>query len=179
MKDFEKKEYRAFEMFNRQMPLVTAGTIDHFNGCTIGWGSLGNIWSRAGSVSPIITVYVYPSRYTCEFLKANDTFTVSFFSEKYRRALGYMGSHSGRDEDKVKNAGLTAVALENSVMYEEAELTFLCKKLYQHSFSKSDLIEEIQEYYQTSPKVYPPDENGDWQTHYMFIGEVIKVVDKR
>lgn len=79
MKEFVQKDYKVFEMFSRQMALVTAGDIGHFNSCTIGWGSLGNIWSKAGSVGPIVTVYVYPSRFTCEFLKANDIFTVSFF----------------------------------------------------------------------------------------------------
>ena len=175
MNNYEQKEYKVFEMFSHQMALVTAGDLEHFNGCTIGWGSLGNIWGKTG----IVTVYVYPSRYTCEFLKANDTFTVSFFPEEYRAALNYMGSHSGRDEDKVKAAGLTPVSVGESVGYREAELTFLCKKLYQHEFEKADLDKEIQEYYQASPKVYPHDANGDWQTHFMFVGEIIEVDDKR
>ncbi len=179
MNEFAKKEYKVFEMFSHQMALVTAGDIGHFNGCTIGWGSLGNIWSRAGSAGPIVTVYVYPSRYTCEFLKKNDTFTVSFFPTEYRKALGYMGTHSGRNEDKVKGAGLTPVSIGASVGYQEAELTFLCKKLYQHEFVKEDLAESIHEYYKANPAVYPPDANGEWQTHYMFVGEIIEVEDKR
>ena len=104
--------------------------MEHFNGCTIGWGSLGNIWSRAGSVGSVVTVYVYPSRYTCEFLKANDTFTVSFFPQEHRKALDYMGTHSGRDEDKTAAAGLTPVAMGPSVGYREAHLTFLCRKTF-------------------------------------------------
>jgi len=179
MKEFEKKAYPVFDMFSHQLALVTAGNMDDFNGCTIGWGSLGNIWSRGGSVSPIVTVYVYPSRYTCEYLKANDTFTVCFFPKEYRKALGYMGSHSGRDGDKVKAAGLTPIAIGDSVAYEEASLTFLCKKLYQHEFVKEDLAQEIHEYYKGSPASFPPDANGDWQTHYMFVGEILEVVDKQ
>lgn len=179
MKEFEQKEYKVFEMFSHQTALVTAGDIGHFNGCTIGWGSLGNIWSRAGSVGAIVTVYVYPSRYTCEFLKMNDTFTVSFFPKEYQKALGYMGTHSGRDEDKVKGAGLTPVSMGKSVGYKEAELSFLCKKLYQHEFVKEDLDEAIHEYYKAKPTAFPPDANGDWQTHYMFVGEIMSVDDKR
>ena len=179
MKKFEQKEYKVFDMFSHQTALVTAGNIHHFNGCTIGWGSLGNIWSRAGSIGPIVTVYVYPSRYTCEFLKTNDTFTVSFFPQEYRKALGYMGTHSGRDGDKVTAAGLTPVIMGDSVTYQQADLTFLCKKLYQHEFVKEDLAGEIHDYYKASPAAFPPDENGDWQTHYMFVGEIIDVEDKR
>lgn len=179
MKEFTQKSYPVFEMFSRQTALVTAGDMAHFNGCTIGWGSLGNIWSRTGNMRPIVTVYVYPSRYTCEFLKTNDTFTVSFFPEAYRRALAYMGSHSGRDGDKVSAAGLTPVSMGKSVGYQEAELTFLCKKLYQHEFAKEGLDGTIHEYYQASPRSFPPDANGDWQTHWMFVGEIIEVDDKR
>ena len=38
MKEFEQKAYKAFQLFGRQMPLVTAGSLEHFNSCTIGWG---------------------------------------------------------------------------------------------------------------------------------------------
>ncbi len=179
MKEFENKEYKVFEMFSRQWALVTAGSIDCFNGCTVGWGSMGNVWSKGGNTRPVITVYVYPSRYTCEFLKARETFTVCFFPEEQRKALAYMGAHSGRDGDKADAAGLTPVAMGDSVAYEQANLTFLCRKLYQHEFVKEDLAEEICSYYKASPASFPPDENGDWQTHYMFVGEIIDVEDKR
>lgn len=179
MSDFTQKDYKAFEMFGRETALVTAGSPGHFNGCTIGWGSMGNIWARAGSLCPILTVYVYPSRYTCEFLRANDQFTVSFFPPEHRKALGCMGTRSGRDGDKTAAAGLTPIAMGDSVTFAEADLVFLCKKLYQHPFEKADLAPEIQSYYQAHPAVYPPDENGDWQTHWMFVGEVLAVNDKR
>ena len=79
---------------------------------------------KEGNICPIVTVYVYPSRYTYEFLKANETFTVSFFPKEYRKALGYMGTHSGRNEDKVRAAGLTPVAMGSSVTYQQVHLTF-------------------------------------------------------
>lgn len=82
--------------------------------------------SRPETISTV-TVYVHPARYTSEFLKESDTFTVSFYPDQYRKALGYMGSHSGRDGDKAAAAGLTPVAIGDGVTYEEANLTFLCK----------------------------------------------------
>ena len=178
MEDFRKKAYRVFEMFDRQWAIVTAGTLEHFNSCTLSWGSLGNIWGRDGKTCPTVTVYVHPARYTSEFLNESDYFTVSFYPEDYRRAVGYMGSHSGRDGDKAKAAGLTPVALGQSVTYEEANLTFLCKKLYQHQFSKEDLAPEIQAYYASSPKVFP-DFEGGWQPHIVFVGEIIDCRDGR
>lgn len=113
MSSFEEKDYKVFDMFNKQWGLVTAGGPDHFNTCTIGWGSLGTIWGGIDHGKPIVTVYVNPARYTWEFLKSCDTFTVNFFPEQYKRALGYLGSHSGRDGDKIRAVGLTPVQIGN------------------------------------------------------------------
>ena len=52
-------------------------------------------------------LYVRPSRYTKEFMDKEKYFTLSHFNPSYRKALGYLGSHSGRSDDKIKNAGLT------------------------------------------------------------------------
>lgn len=174
--NFKEKEYKIFELFHEQWPLVTAGTIDHYNTCTIGWGSMGTIWTREGK-GMTMTVYVHPARYTCDFLKENDMFTVSFFDEKYKKELGYLGSHSGRDEDKVSVVGFTPVSIHNSTTFKEAKYTFVCKKLYQHQISKDDLAQEIKDYYMSRPQAFPVDEKGDWQAHYLFVGEIIDVVE--
>ena len=56
MENFKEKEYKVFEMFDKQWAIVTAGSMEHYNSCTIGWGSLGNIWGHAGKSCPIVTV---------------------------------------------------------------------------------------------------------------------------
>ena len=96
---------------------------------------------------------MHPARYTSEFLKESDTFTVSFYPDQYRKALGYMGGHSGRDGDKAAAAGLTPAAI-------------------------GDGAPEIQEYYASMPKVYP-DFKGGWQPHIVFVGQILGVEDKR
>ena len=160
MENFKQKAYNIFELFDRQWALVTAGSIEHYNSCTVGWGSLGNLWGPTGRSRPTVTVYVHPARYTCEFLERGDTFTVSFYPPEYRRALGYIGSHSGRDGDKAAAAGLTPMAFGQGVTYAEANLTFLCKKLYQHQFTAEDLAPEVQAYYASMPQVYPDFHGG-------------------
>ena len=120
MDNFKEKEYKVFEMFEKQWALVTAGTLEDHNGCTVGWGSMGNIWNRQGTTGAILTIYLHPSRHTRLYFNKYDTFTVSFFPEDKRPALGYMGSHSGRDGNKDEAAGLTPVAIGDSVAYEEA-----------------------------------------------------------
>ncbi len=174
MANFDEQDYRVFELFEKQWALVAAGNLDRFNCCTLSWGGMGTLWNR-----PVVTVYLHPSRYTREFLMENDTFTVSFFPEACRKALGILGSRSGRDGDKVEDSGLTPEPLGESVGFREAELSFLCRKLYQHPFSKEDLAPELQEYYRAHPAVYPPDEAGLWQPHWVFVGEVVRVLDRR
>ena len=168
----------AFDLFRKQWALATAGTPDDFNACTISWGSLGTLWTRPGSTGQVITIYIHPGRYTHDLLLKNDTFTVSFFPEECRSALSYMGSHSGRNENKAASAGLTPVAMGNSVAFEEACTTFLCRKVYQAPFAKEGVADDVREYYQAHPDVYPPEENGEWRPHWMFIGEVIDAIQK-
>ncbi len=174
MENIAEKAYQAFDLFKGQGALVAAGNEAHHNACTIGWGGMGSIW-RARQA---ITVYLHPARYTTEFLKENDLFTVSFYSEEYKKALQVMGSLSGRDGDKEKAAGLTPVAIDGTVTFAEAEVTFVCRKLYEGRFAKAGLHSDVQNSYAGSPKVFPPDENGEWQPHDMFIGEVIDVLEK-
>ena len=163
MKPFESKDYPIFDMFSRQWALATAGDPSRYNACTISWGSLGTLWGRS-----IATVYVNPDRYTWDFIKDSDTFTVSFFPPACHEALNYLGTHSGRDGDKVAAAGLTPKALDGGVTFEEANLTFLCKKLYQAPFERDGLADEI------NNGVY-----GNWRPHWMFVGEIVGVEDRR
>ena len=115
-----------------------------------------------------MTVYVNPDRYTWEFLRDSEIFTVAFFGEEYRRALGYLGSHSGRDGDKITAAGLTPREISGGVSFAEAELTFVCRKLYEGEFRREGLSGEI------SDGIYK-----DWHPHWMFVGEIIADEDKR
>jgi len=168
MRPFEEKDYKIFDMFNNQWALATAGTPERWNTCTISWGSLGTIWDGPGGGRPIATVYINPDRYTWGFLRDSDTFTVDFFPPEYRKALRYLGSHSGRDGDKAAAAGLTPKALHGGVTFEEADLTFVCRKLYQGPFEREGLAPEISE------GIY-----RNWQPHWMFVGEIIAVEDRR
>lgn len=164
----------SFELFEKNWALVTAGTMERFNCCTIGWGGMGTLWNR-----PVVTVYVHPARYTRTFLTEQAYFTVSFFPERCKKALGLLGSRSGRDGDKIAASGLTPQPMGPGVGYAEAELSFLCRKLYAHPFDRDALPEELRAYYRDHPKAFPPDENGDWQPHWAFIGEVEQILDRR
>ncbi len=151
----------AFEQFDKKWALVTAGDINHYNTMTISWGGLGTLWSK-----PVVTVYVKPVRYTWQFLNDNDYFTVSFYPEDCRKDLLTLGTKSGRDGNKVAETSLIAKACDNdTVTFDKAEVTLLCKKIYQQDMIKENMpADVIKTYYETEAP------------HRMFVGEVIKVI---
>ena len=92
---------------------------------TASWGGVGVLWGKN-----VFFCFVRPQRFTKEFIDAQDTVTLSFFDEKYRDALTKCGRTSGRDCDKIKDAGLYAKAVDGAVFFEEAKLTIVGKKLF-------------------------------------------------
>ena len=146
-----------FTKFEKDWALLTAGTEGHFNSMTIGWGALGTVWNK-----DVLTVYVRPDRYTWQFLKDSDTFTVAFFPERCRKALTIMGTLSGRDGDKVAAAGLTPRFLPQGITFEEAAETFVCRKIYMAPMAYKDVPPYAQKIYQ----------NGV-EPHWIFMGEVV------
>lgn len=125
----EDLDFFCFDVFATDWALLTAGTPEHWNTMTIGWGGLGTLWSK-----PVATVYVRPDRYTHEFMEEGDRFSIAFFGEEHKKKLSFCGSHSGKDVDKT-TCGLTPMALEGGgVAFEEAELIIECRTIYAQDF---------------------------------------------
>lgn len=152
----------------KEWMLLTAGTEDRgFNTMTASWGHLGAIWGQGGGL-PTSVCYVRPQRYTKEFVDREELYTLCFFPEEYKKALGYLGSHSGRDGDKVAHVGLTPAFGEGYTYFEEAKLVLVCRKLYRaplvaEGFADRSIIDQC----------YAA---GDF--HDMYIGEIVKVLAK-
>ncbi len=156
-------------IFRKQWAVLGAGNKKTgFNAMTISWGQLGAIWNGSGKTLPTVVVYARPQRYTKEFIDREEYFTVSFFDEKYKKALGYMGSHSGRNEEKSKNANLTEIDIDGFGSFDEAEMVLICKKVYHSPLLEDGFLDKgIVE------KNYP-----EKDFHEMYVGEIIKVLVK-
>lgn len=151
-----------FMKFDKEWALLTAGSLDDHNAMTISWGGMGTLWHK-----PVVTVYVKPVRHTYEYMEKNDYFTVSFYPERYRKALMLMGSKTGRDCDKDKEAGLTAETVGESVTYKEAEITLLCRKIYFNDLDTANMSADVVRANYTAEA-----------PHRMYLGEVIGIIEK-
>lgn len=152
-------KFNPFEKLDRQWALVAAGDENGSNAMTISWGFMGVMWGKN-----VFETVIRPNRHTFGFIEKGDRFTVSFYGEEYRKALQFFGSHSGRDCDKAKEGGLTPCLIDGVPAFEEAELVFVCKKLYAQDMEIDLLCEEERHWY------------GDNDMHKMFIGEIVKVM---
>lgn len=140
--------------------LLTAGGEESWNTMTVSWGGIGELWGK-----DVTFVFVRPQRYTKEFIDREEYFTLSVFPSEYKKQLGYLGSHSGRDGDKIAHCGLTPVFSGETTYFEQAKLVLICKKLYRAPVKEEFFIDKsvVSEYY---PKK---------DFHDMYIGEITEV----
>ena len=161
--DLKNFNFAPLHCFDKQWALLAAGDKKIFNTMTISWGGFGTLWGK-----PIATVYVRPTRYTYEFMESNQYFSVSFYDEKYKNDLVLLGSKSGRDLDKVAMTTLTPNFLENTVSFEQANLTIVCKKIYFGDLDPENITQDVMDNFYGSDGI-----------HRMYIGEVVDIIDRR
>jgi flavin reductase (DIM6/NTAB) family NADH-FMN oxidoreductase RutF len=159
-------DLNILHQFDKRWFLLTCGDFEtgKFNTMTISWGSLGTVWDK-----PFAQVFVRPTRYTFEFMNTYDSFTLCGFEKSHKSALDLIGSKSGREGNKIADAGLTPskAASVKSPIFKEAELVLECRKMYWQDLDPTQfLFPELQRKY---PK-------KDY--HRVFFGEVLEVFGK-
>ena len=141
--------------------LITAGTKEAgYNTMTASWGHIGELWGLPTSV-----IYVRPQRYTKQFVDREDLYTLCFFKDK-KQELAYLGSHSGRDGDKVAAVGFTPAFGEGFTYFEEASLVLVCRKLYRAPLKQEGFLDTA-----VMDKCYP-----EKDFHDLYVGEIVKVL---
>lgn len=121
--------------------LLTTKANGKVNTMTIGWGMLGVQWNK-----PIFIALVRESRYTRKLLDAGQEFTVNIpVGEIDSKILGYCGTKSGADTDKISDMKLTLEDPESVSVpgIRELPLTLECKVLYQQLQDLSGIPEDI------------------------------------
>lgn len=150
----------AFDKIGKQWMLITAKDGERVNTMTASWGGFGVLWGKN-----VAYIFVRQSRYTKEFIDKSDTLSLGFFAEDKKAVLGYMGKVSGRDEDKIAKMGLTVKLIDDIPVFEEAEETLLCKKLFAGPISPENFIDK--------------DIDGRWYAdkdyHTMYVVEILDI----
>lgn len=159
----ERLDTNLFQAIGKDWMLVTVPNGDTVNPMTASWGGTGILWTK-----PVAFVFLRPQRYTRELMDQTEVFSLAFLDEQYRQQLGYCGSHSGRDEDKMAHCGFR-VAREGAVPYiEQAKLVLLCKKLYRQPLEAAGFIEK-----DLDTEHYPGKDH-----HVLYVGEIEKILKK-
>lgn len=115
--------------------LLTTKAGNHLNTMTIGWGTLGTEWGI-----PVFVAYVRESRFTRQLLDENPEFTVNVpLGDFDKKILSVCGTKSGRDMDKFRELGLTAVEPEVISVPGIAQfpLTLECRVVYRQLQNES------------------------------------------
>ena len=151
-------------LFAERHVAIATGQGDSVNAMTVSHGSIGQLWHR-----PVVSIYISSSRYTHELLMNNEYFTVNAFPEECDSVLQYLGTHSGRDGDKLSAAGLTLerTGLGN-LTFREANLVIECRKIYAEPFVRERLDS-------TALSMLS---NGTGM-HTMFVGEIVNVMQRK
>lgn len=157
----DEMNFNPFTKIGEQWGLVSAGNAEKSNTMTVSWGGVGVLWGR-----DVVFIFIRESRYTKDFIDNGDTFSLAFLDEKYRDALNFCGSKSGRDHDKWKEAGLTPAEKCGVIYPKESETVFLCRKLAAVPVDADSFIDEGIE-----PRWY-----ADHDMHTMYVGEILDVI---
>ena len=138
--------------------LLTAKHNGKVNPMTIGWGTIGVEWGKA-----LFIAFVRPSRFTHHMIEETSEFTVNVPVGSAGKILGYCGTKSGTDVDKIADLGLT---LEEPVAIsvpgiKELPLTLECRVLYKQDQVLDRIPDDLRDRY------YPDREDkNDYHTAY-------------
>lgn len=122
--------------FPAQAALVTCNDDkDNTNAITIAWHT------TISKKPPLYGISIAPSRYSHDLIADSKEFVINFAPYSLNEKVNYCGTHSGRNSDKVKEAGLTLEKIDNiqTPIIKECYAHLICKlfksiTLGDHSF---------------------------------------------
>lgn len=152
--------------------LLTTKADGRVNTMTISWGTLGIDWQKV-----IFTTFVRKGRFTRGQLDKNPEFVISVPYGTYdKKILGFCGSHSGRDIDKIDTLHLTLVDSDKVSVpaIKELRLTLECKVVYKQlqdldALNRPDLRAAF--YPQDKPSTFC---GSNQDAHIAYSGEVVR-----
>ena len=153
-----------FQLIGHEWMLITAEKDGKVNTMTASWGGLGVMWN-----TNVAYAVIRPTRYTREFIDAADCFSLSFLDHQtYAREMAYLGSVSGRDEDKITRMNLTVRHQDQVPFFDEAGKVMICRKMFVQPMQPEGFINP-----ETDSKFYP-----EKDYHILYIGAIETILER-
>ena len=146
---------------NTEPAIAVATDGKETNGLTIGWAEFGRLWRK-----PAMTVYVHRARYSKHIFDGASCYSVCFLEPEHKDAIKYFGTVSGRDEDKMKNGGLTVMKTDGVPYFAESRVVVICRVMGKNDFDVSSCDEGVRAWYQRDG------------VHTLYHGEIVKLLVK-
>jgi flavin reductase (DIM6/NTAB) family NADH-FMN oxidoreductase RutF len=113
----------VFTLMGKDFSVITAGNKEQYNSMVGSGGGMGFVFKKPG-----IWSIFQQSRYTLELILREQTYTISYFPDEYKKQLMFLGSKTGRGNNKMKEVELTSVKTPSgNITFKEARLIFECK----------------------------------------------------
>jgi flavin reductase (DIM6/NTAB) family NADH-FMN oxidoreductase RutF len=113
----------VFTLAGKDFYAITAGNKDQYNSMVGSGGGMGLLFKK-----PVTWCIFQQGRYTFELIMKEQTYTVSYFPKEYKKQMMFLGSKTGRDNNKMKEVELTSIITPSgNISFTEARLIFECK----------------------------------------------------
>ena len=162
-----RREVQYTDVFDETIAMLGGGGLllastkrsGESNLMTIGWGTIGIIWSKAELV-----VLVRPSRYTYEFIEDSGEFTVNVPTPEMAEFVLFCGTNSGRDVDKLATFDIATTPGQkvSSITVDACPIVYECQVSHKNDLIPEELLGDI------VPSYYA---GGDF--HRVYYGEIV------
>ncbi len=160
--DIYDLQFNPYKLIGKDWFLLTSGNKSEYNTMTASWGQTGVLWNM-----PVFTTVVRSNRKTFELIEKNE-FLQSRFSVKNTEA--HSASAVRIPEEiaiRQKETGLTPCEIDGTTAFEEADMVFVCRKIYTKDMEENDFTDKsLLKFYESDP------------FHKAFIGEIVSVYKK-
>lgn len=159
----------VFTLVGKDFFVITAGRKDHYNSMIGSGGGFGMLFKK-----PTTWCLLRADRYTLEMIEKEQAYTLSYFPSEYKEQMLFLGSKSGRNNEKMKEVELTSIQTPSgNISFEEARLIFECRLTQLTTPNLDDFYtQEAKEYLKEAYK-----EASDFR-RYLF-GEITHVWGRR
>ncbi|MDR0824126.1 MAG: hypothetical protein LBN74_03470 [Prevotella sp.] len=128
----------VFALVGKDFYAVTAGKEGHYNSMIGSGGGWGLLFRK-----PTTWCLFRADRYTLELIEKEQTYTLSYFPDEYKKQMLLLGNKSGRNSEKMKEVELTSIQTPSgNISFREATLIIECKLTVLTTVDPSDLCSQ-------------------------------------